>query len=193
MERWADRCASGGPACRADNADARLQGQPKTDYAPDPVPGALMRRSGQLLVWIFLGIALAGYPKKGGQDFKSGERALDLKDYDAAVDYYSKALQAEPNNAAYRIKLNQSRFEAGQFHIHQGVKLRDKGDIQSAISEFQRATILDPSSIVADQELKKSLESLAERTRTGAQQEEPPIMENGQPALASAPPELKPL
>ncbi|HTP70125.1 MAG TPA: cohesin domain-containing protein [Dongiaceae bacterium] len=151
-----------------------------------------MRRSGQILVWIFLGIALAGCPKKGGQDFKAGEKALDLRDYDAAVDYYSKALQAEPNNAAYRIKLNQSRFEAGQFHIHQGVKLRDKGDIQGAISEFQRATILDPSSIVADQELKKSLEDLAERTRS-AQSQEQPIMENGQPSLASAPPELKPL
>jgi general secretion pathway protein D len=153
-----------------------------------------MHRSGRILVWIFLGIALAGCPhKKGSQDFKAAEKALDLKDYDAAVDYYSKALQAEPNNAAYRIKLNQSRFEAGQFHIHQGVKLRDKGDIQGAISEFQRATILDPSSIVADQELKKSLDALAERTRASQQQEEQPMMENGQPALAAAPPELKPL
>jgi len=153
-----------------------------------------MHRSGRILVWIFLGVALAGCPhKKGGQDFKAAEKALDLKDYDAAVDFYSKALQAEPNNAAYRIKLNQSRFEAGQFHIHQGVKLRDKGDLQGAISEFQRATILDPSSIVADQELKKSLDALAERARAAQQQEEQPMMENGQPALASAPPELKPL
>jgi general secretion pathway protein D len=153
-----------------------------------------MHRCGQILLWILLGIALAGCPRnKSSQDYKAGDKALDLKDYDAAVDYYSKALQAEPNNAAYRIKLNQSRFEAGQYHIHQGVKLREKGDIQGAISEFQRATILDPSSIVADQELKKSLEMLAERTRAAAQQEEQPIMENGQPALASQPPELKPL
>jgi general secretion pathway protein D len=177
-------------ACRADNADARLQGQIKTDLAP--VSGALMRRSGQILVWILFAIALAGCPKKGARDYKAGERALDLKDYDAAVDFYSKALQAEPNNAAFRIKLNQSRFEAGQYHIQQGVKLRDKGDIQGAISEFQRATILDPSSMAADQELKRSLEILADRTRA-SQQEEPPIMENGQPALASQPPELKPL
>jgi len=153
-----------------------------------------MRRCGQILFLSFLAIALAGCPhKKGGQDYRAGDKALDLKDYDAAVDFYSKALQAEPNNAAYRIKLNQSRFEAGQYHIHQGVKLREKGDIQGAISEFQRATILDPSSIVADQELKKSLEMLADRTRAAAQQEEQPIMENGQPTLASQPPELKPL
>jgi general secretion pathway protein D len=151
-----------------------------------------MRRCGQIVLCILIGITLTGCPKKGGQDYKAGEKALDLKDYDAAVDYYSKALQAEPNNAAYRIKLNQSRFEAGQFHIHQGVKLREKGDLQGALSQFQRATILDPSSIVADQELKKSLEILADRARA-SQQEEQPIMENGQPALASQPPELKPL
>lgn len=152
-----------------------------------------MRRSGQIIAWILIGIALAGCPKKNGkQDFKAGEQAVDLNDYDAAVDYYSKALQAEPNNAAYRIKLNNSRFQAGQVHIHQGVKLREKGDLQGAISQFQRATVLDPSSIVADQELKKTLEMLADRTRA-AQQEEQPIMENGQPVLASQPPELKPL
>jgi len=152
-----------------------------------------MRRRGQIFLWIIVAVALAGCPKKGTQDFKSGEKALDLKDYDAAVDYYSKALQAEPNNAAFRIKLNQSRFEAGQFHIHEGVKLREKGDIQGAISQFQRATILDPSSMVAEQELKKSLEILAERTRAAQQPGESPIMENGQPVLASQPPELKPL
>ena len=192
MGMWPAGRGGVGCACRAVEADARLQKQPKTDFAPNPVPGARMRRSGQIIVCILIGIALAGCPKKGKQDFKAGERAYDLNDYDAAVDYYSKALQAEPNNAAYRIKLNYSRFEAGQNHIHQGVKLRDKGDLQGAISEFQRATILDPSSMVADQELKKSLEMLADRTRA-AQQEEQPIMENGQPVLAAQPPELKPL
>src|SRR5215475_8785938 len=191
MRMWPACWGLTGHACRAVEANARLRGQLKTDFAPRPVPGACMRRSGQIIFWIFLAIALAGCPKKGKQDFKAGEKALDLKDYDAAVDYYSKALQAEPNNAAYRIKLNQSRFEAGQYHIHLGIKLRDKGDLQGAISELQRATVLDPSSIVADQELKKSLEMLAERTRSA--QEEQPIMENGQPALASQPPELKPL
>jgi len=193
MRKWPEDGGVRGCACRAVQPNARLQRKLKTEFAPNPVSGACMRRSGQIVVWILIGIALAGCPKKkGNQDFKSGEHAYDLKDYDAAVDYYSKALQIEPNNAAYRIKLNNARFEAGQYHIHQGVKLREKGDLQGAISDFQRATVLDPSSIVADQELKKTLEMLADRTRA-ATQEEQPIMENGQPVLASQPPELKPL
>ncbi|HYA63326.1 MAG TPA: cohesin domain-containing protein [Candidatus Sulfotelmatobacter sp.] len=153
-----------------------------------------MRRCSSVLSWIFIGLALAGCPnKRGAQDYKAAQRAADLQDYDAAVDYYVKALAADPHNAYYRINLNQARFEAGQKHIHNGVKLREKGDLQGAISEFQRAQLLDPSSSAADQELKKSLDLLAERNRASVQQEEAPIMESGQPALASAPPELKPL
>ena len=110
-----------------------------------------MRRWSHVFVWIVIAVFAAGCPKKGNQDYHAGEKAAEVHDFDAAVDYYLKALQAEPNNALYRIKLNQSRFEAGQLHIHQGLKLRDKGDLQGAVSEFQRASVLDPSSIVADQ------------------------------------------
>src|SRR5271166_2011624 len=152
-----------------------------------------MRRWSQVLICIAAGVALSGCPKSGNHDYKAGEKALELKDYDAAVDYYGKALAAEPHNAYYRIKLNDARFEAGQLHVRQGLKLRDKGDLQGAISEFQRAQILDPSSIVADQELRKTLEMLADRERAAQQQEEQPLYENGQPTLASQPPELKPL
>lgn len=154
-----------------------------------------MRRYGSVIVWIFMGLALCGCPRKSGSaDYKAGQRAADLQDYDAAVDYYVKALAADPHNAYYRINLNQARFEAGQKHIHAGIKLREKGDLQGAISEFQRAQVLDPASSLADQELKKSLDMLAEKNRAAEQQEqEEPAMEGGQPALASAPPELKPL
>jgi general secretion pathway protein D len=64
--------------------------------------------------------------------------------------------------------------------------------LQGAISEFQRAQILDPSSTAADQELKRTLQMIADRAQA-TQSDEQPLMENGQPALASQPPELKPL
>ena len=184
---------SKGVACRVDKPDARLQRIGKPEFGTGLVPGVLMRRWSNVFVWLVIAVFAAGCPKKGGQNYHAGEKALEVKDYDAAVDFYLKALQAEPNNSNYRIKLNQARFEAGQMHIHQGLKLREKGDLQGAVSEFQRASVLDPSSIVADQELKRTLDMIAERSRTSQQQEEQPVMENGQPVLASQPPELKPL
>lgn len=152
-----------------------------------------MRRWGLLFIWIFVGLALVGCPKNANQNYKAGERAVDLKDYDAAVDYYSKALASDPKNPFYRIKLNEARFEAGQIHLKRGMALRDKGDLQGAISEFQRAQILDPSSSIIDQELKKTMDLLAQHISQNEQQSEEPLMENGAPALATAPPELKPL
>lgn len=153
-----------------------------------------MRRCWLVIICVLAGVGLAGCPKNNGHaDYKAGDRAFDLKDYDAAVDYFSKALASDPRNAYYRIKLNDARFEAGQLHIHQGIKLREKGDLQSAVSELQRAQVLDPSSVIADQELKKTLDMLAERVRSSEQQTEPPPVEGGEPALASEPPELKPL
>lgn len=150
-----------------------------------------MVRWSKIAILVVAGVFAAGCPKDK-QDYKAARHAVDLQDYDAAVDYYLKALKAEPRNVNYRIGLDQSRFEAGQNHVKQGLKLREKGDLEGAVSEFQRAQVLDPSSTAADQELKRTLQMIAERAQA-TQADEQPLMENGQPGLASAPPELKPL
>ena len=152
-----------------------------------------MRRCGRLLIIVILGVFAAGCPK-GKEDYSAAKKALDVQNYDEAVDYYLKANKADPHNANYKIGLNQARFMAGQEHIHAGYKLRDKGDLQGAVSEFQRAIVYDPSSIVADQELKRTIDMLTEKSRAAATEEATTeIASSGQQAMASAPPELKPL
>ncbi len=178
-------------ACRADNPDARLQEQVKTRVAPKRGSGPLKRRRSQIALIAALGMFAAGCPK-GNQDYKAARQAVDLQDYDAAVDFYLKAVKADPHNVNYKIGLDQARFEAGQNHVRQGMQLRDKGDLQGALAQFQRAQILDPSSTAADQELKKTLKMIADQAQAN-QAAEQPLMENGEPALATAPPELKPL
>jgi len=143
------------------------------------------------MVLIAAVVFVAGCPK-AKKDYKAARQAVDLKDYDAAVDYYLKATKSDPHNVNYKIGLDQARFEAGASHVQKGVKLREKGDLQGAVSEFQRAQILDPSSTSADQELKRTLQMIGEQAKS-TQLQDQPLMENGQPGLASAPPELKPL
>jgi len=150
-----------------------------------------MRRWCQFAVLAAVAVFAAGCPKDK-HDYKAAKHAVDLKDYDAAVDYYLKATKSDPHNVNYKIGLDQSRFEAGAAHVQKGIKLRDKGDLQGAVSEFQRAQIMDPSSTAADQELKRTLQLIAEQAQAN-QVPDQPLMENGQPALASEPPELKPL
>jgi general secretion pathway protein D len=151
-----------------------------------------MRRWCRFIALIAIGAFVAGCPK-GKDDYSAAKKAVDLQDYDAAVDYFLKAEKADPHNAAYKIGLNQSRFMAGEQHVKEGLKLREKDDLQGAVSQFQRAQVLDPSSIIADQELKKTLEMISEKLRASGAAEEQPLMESGQPTMASMPPELKPL
>ena len=74
-----------------------------------------MRGWSRLILCVGLAVLVAGCPK-GKQDYEQGRKAETLKDFDAAYDFYQKALQAEPDNADYQIKFNQARFQAGAFH-----------------------------------------------------------------------------
>src|SRR5216683_2971290 len=151
-----------------------------------------MRRYSKLIVCLGAGLMAAGCPK-GKTDYSQGRRAEHLQDYDAAYDYYQKALKNDPENATYLIKFNQARFEASSLHVKNGVKLRDRGQLEAAASEFQRAVAIDPSSPIAEQELRKTVIAIEEKNRANNAATEPPKDEGNEPPLASMPPELKPL
>src|SRR5713101_7047009 len=152
-----------------------------------------MRRYSKLIVCLGAGLMAAGCPK-GKTDYSQGRRAEHLQDYDAAYDYYQKALKNDPENAQYLIKFNQARFEASTLHVKNGVKLREGGQLEAAASEFQRAVAIDPSSPIAEQELRRTVGSIEERNRANNAATEPPKDDHsGELPLASMPPELKPL
>ena len=151
-----------------------------------------MRRWGSILLSISLGLLAAGCPK-GNDDYAKGRKAEALQDYDTALEHFQKALKADPFNANYRIKTNQLRFEAAQFHVRQGQKSREKGDLQVALAEFQKAFAIDPSSSVAEQEIKATLDLIGSREKAAEAAAVPPQPEKAEPPLATAPPELKTL
>ncbi len=150
-----------------------------------------MRRWGNLLLCVGFGLLAAGCPK-GRTDFDQGKKAETLQDYDAAFNFYQKAAKSDPYNASYKIKLNRARFEASELHVKRGVELRNQGNLPGAAGEFQRALAIDPGSPIADQELRKTVEMIAEKSRAADAAAEPPSDSNER-ALASMPPEIKPL
>jgi general secretion pathway protein D len=149
-----------------------------------------MRRWCSVILCLGMGLFAVGCPK-GQTDYSKGRKAETIEDYDAALEYYQKALKAEPNNAAFKIRLNQTRFQAAEQHIQQGVKQRDNGDLQGAAAQFQRAQMIDPSSAIAGQELKKTLIMIAERAHAADNARLP--AEDGTQKYMSEPPQLKPL
>src|SRR6202023_2687684 len=152
-----------------------------------------MRRFSKVIFCLGAGLLAAGCPK-GKTDYTQGRKAERLQDYDAAYDYYQKALKNDPENAEYLIKFNQARVEASSLHVKNGVKLRERGQLEAAASEFQRAVAIDPSSPIAEQEFSKTVNAIEEKNRANNAATEPPRNEEtGEPPLASMPPELKPL
>jgi len=144
-----------------------------------------------LILCAFLGLLAAGCPK-GHDHYEAARKAEDLQDYDTALQYYQKALATDPQNADYRIKYNQMRFEAGAYHIKKGQDLREKGDLQGAAAEFQHAATIDPGSPVAVQELRNTVDQINDLAR---KQDEAAAGPNNtvESDLAAGPPELKPL
>ena len=150
-----------------------------------------MHRSGNVVLCVCLALFAAGCPK-GQTEYAQGRKAETIADYDGALAYYQQALKADPNNANLKIKVNQIRFEASELHIKNGLEMRKKGDLQGALAEFQRAGVVDPSSPIAEQELRRTAAMISDKNREADAAAEAPPDPNAQP-LAAMPPELKPI
>ncbi len=136
-------------------------------------------------------VAMAGCAHRN-QQYNAAQKEEAAGDYDSAVVAYDKAVKRDPLDAEYKLRDLRAHFEAGQFHVEQGEKALNKGQLELALSEFRKAEALDPSSSIASQDAQKALDLLAKVKRA----EEPKPVGVTPPedtGLMSAPPELKPL
>src|SRR5579862_6133153 len=111
-------------------------------------------------ILIFLVLILSGCHKDKAA-FSPGRTAENEKDFDSALEYYKRALQAHPSNADYKIKVADLSFKASQSHVSEGQKLREKGDLDGALLEFEKAQSIDPTSSIAAQQVKKTQDMIA--------------------------------
>src|SRR6202050_1035441 len=138
------------------------------------------------------GAVLAGCPKHGGsQEAKLGEQAELLQDYDSALIHFDRALKDDPSNTLYRLKSVRLRALDGQYHVEQGQKYLKQGDLQMALSEFQKAASIDPSNEMASQEGRRTMDMMADKSAATAAMHAPPAP--AEPELLPRPPELEPL
>src|SRR3990170_1457120 len=158
--------------------------------------GSTMRnRFFSVAALLVVALLATGCPK-GSADFKKGQQAELAQDYDTALIHYERAFKAAPANSQYQLRAKRLRFEAAQMHVDRGHKLRDQGLLEPAAAEFEKALAIDPSSFVAEQELRRTLELLVARRQAEARAAEQ--QRQGQPLaplaeIPSGPPELKPL
>ncbi len=150
-----------------------------------------MRRTKWLPLLASAVVFLAGCPK-ANTDFSEGRKAETLQDYDTALVHYDNALRADPGNAEYKLRAMHARYEDAQFHLEQGQQALQKGDLQLALTEFQKSQALDPSNAAADQQVKKTMELLAAKTNAAIPRAVDPNAAYDA-ELTKEPPRLKPM
>ena len=105
--------------------------------------------------------------------YQKGTDAEARQNYEQAFDYFKEAYNLKPKDLRYRTAFERTRFYAAASHVHRGQIMRDAGKLDEALIEFQKGLEIDPSSFIAQQELRRTQQMIKEA-------------QNPQPQAASA-------
>ena len=94
--------------------------------------------------------------------YDKGTDAEARQNYEQAFDYFKQAYDLKPKDLRYRTAFERTRFYAAASHVHRGQILRDGGKLEEALAEFQKGLDIDPSSFIAQQELKRTQQMIKE-------------------------------
>ncbi len=114
-----------------------------------------MKRLTFVLVLLLICITAAGATDKAKAFYKQGLAAETRLDYVAAYNLYHQAYDLKPGELTYRASFERVRFLAAASMVHQGELLVNSGKLQEALTMFERALGIDPSSFIAQQEANK--------------------------------------
>jgi len=110
-----------------------------------------------VVLMVAAGILRAGAATDNAKSlYNKGRDAEARQNYEQAYDFYKQAYDLKPTNLSYRVSYERLRFLAGASHVHRGQLLRDAGQLDAALAEFQKAAEIDPSSAIAKQELQRT-------------------------------------
>ncbi len=123
--------------------------------------GSVMKRLIRPATVVFILVAvtwLAVAADKVKSLFNKGRDAEARQNYEQAYDFYKQAYDLKPTNLSYRASFERLRFLAGASHVHRGQLLREAGQLDAALAEFQKAVEIDSSSSIAQQEVRRTKE-----------------------------------
>jgi general secretion pathway protein D len=125
--------------------------------------------------------------------YEKAQDAEARQNYEAAYDLYKQAYDLKPKDLRYRTSFERMRSRAGQEIVHRGQLLRDQGQLQEAVAEFQKAMQIDPSLFIAQQELKNTLQMIHDKENPPPQAAGPPPGLERRIKEAGGPVELVPI
>ena len=145
------------------------------------------------LFLVLLCLSLPALADQAKTLYEKGADAEARQNYEQAYDFYKQAYALKPKDLKYRASYERTRFLSAASHVHRGQLLRDAGKLDEALVEFQKAIEIDPSSFIAQQEMRRTQQMVREA------QNPPPQASAGASALrrrldsAQGPVELAPI
>jgi general secretion pathway protein D len=116
---------------------------------------------------LLLAVTLAIAADKAKLFYNKGKDAEARQNYELAYDCYKQAYDLKPGDLTYRSAFERLRFLAGASHVHRGQLLREAGQLDTALAEFQKAIDIDPSSAIAQQEIQHT-KQMIEATKSAS-------------------------
>lgn len=115
------------------------------------------------LVLLMLSLGMPGIAADSAKKlYEKGADAQARQDYEKAYEYFKQAYNLQPKNLNYRTAYERNKFLAAASHVHRGQIMRDAGKLDEAKAEFEKALEIDPSSFIAQQELRRTVQMIQE-------------------------------
>jgi len=121
---------------------------------------------------------------------KRGLAAEQREDYDAAFEAYRQARLLKPDDLRYKTHFERMRFQAAAAHVDRGRVLRQNGDVNAALSEFQRAIAIDGGNQAAQQEIVITQQQISS---TPTALDAPAVIPAAPSSVSAGPIELQPV
>ena len=90
-------------------------------------------------------VAILAVGCAAGRAFDRGNIAARANQWDVAVEQYRRALDADPENAEYRIAFQRALLSASLYYAEQGRLAEARGQIENALRDYRRASEYDPT------------------------------------------------
>ena len=100
--------------------------------------------------------------------YNKGKDAEARQNYEARLRYFKQAYELKPKDLRYRAAYEHTGSWPAASHVHRGQLLREPASCDEALAEFQKAAAIDPSSFIAQQELRRTQNMINEAAQSSA-------------------------
>src|SRR3954466_2437253 len=100
--------------------------------------------------------------------FRHGQDAVRAADWESAVAYFTKAVQANPDSPEYKINLRRAQEELSRQHIEKARQLEQQDQLDAALMEYRKSIELMGNDRIAQAkvaELERMIRERIEATR----------------------------